>query len=397
MTWITGIGIVSSIGLDVHANFQSLLEGKDGIGYTQYIDTYHKNILPVGEVKLSNKELVSLLSLDAQAFYSRTELLAIKAALEAYTDAGLASIKDRSRIALVSGSSVGGMDLSEQYYKPYALAGKKEFVAKFQKHGCFKHTASTAQYLTIHGPSTTISTACSSGANAIMYGARLIQAGLADVVIAGGVDPLSKFTINGFNSLKILDTERCRPFDDSRVGLNLGEGAGYVVLESEASVARRGVTAYARVLGYANTCDAYHQTASSPEGKGAVLAMTKALQMAKVKAHEVDYVNVHGTGTMNNDVSEGTALKKVFEGQVPAFSSTKSYTGHTLGASGGIEAGFSMLAIKHGVVFPNLRYKTPIQDLGIAPQTAVEYKPVNIVLSNSFGFGGNNSSLVFGR
>lgn len=397
MTWITGIGIVSSIGLDVPANFKSLLDGTDGIGYTQYIDTYHKTILPVGEVKLSNDELVSLLSLDARGIYSRTELLAIKAAKEAYEDASLSSITDRSRIAVVSGSSVGGMDLSERYYKPYELEGKREFVSKFQKHGCYKHTESLARYLNIEGCSTTISTACSSGANAIMYGVRLINAGLADVVIAGGVDALAKFTINGFNSLKILDTEPCRPFDDSRVGLNLGEGAGYVVLESDASVAQRTRTPYARVLGYANTCDAYHQTASSPDGKGAVLAMSKALEMAGIDALQVDYVNVHGTGTMNNDISEGTALKNVFKGKVPAFSSTKSYTGHTLGASGGIEAGFSMLAIKHGVVFPNLRFKTPIQDFGIAPQTSIEHKPVNVVLSNSFGFGGNNSSLVFGR
>jgi len=397
MTWITGIGIVSSIGLDVKSNFQSLLEGKDGIAYTQYIDTYHKTILPVGEVKLSNEQLIALLALDQQGIYSRTELLAMKAAKEAYEDAGLADFSDRPRIAIVSGSSVGGMDLSERYYKQYELEEKREFVSKFQKHGCYKHTESVAKYLGIKGYSTTISTACSSGANAIMYGARLINAGLADVVIAGGVDALAKFTINGFNSLKILDTEPCRPFDDSRVGLNLGEGAGYVVLESEASVAKRGRKTYGRVLGYANTCDAYHQTASSPDGKGAVLAMSKAIVMAGIQTQDVDYVNVHGTGTMNNDVSEGAALKQVFDGKIPAFSSTKSYTGHTLGASGGIEAGFSLLAINHGVVFPNLRFKTAIQDFGIAPQTTVEHKPVNIVLSNSFGFGGNNSSLVFAR
>ena len=396
MTWITGIGIVSSIGLDVESNFKSLLDKKDGIGYTQYIDTYHKNILPVGEVKLSNQELISLLSLKENGIYSRTELLAIKASKEAYVDANLEEIIDRTRIAVISGSSVGGMDLSERHYKAYELEGKREFVNQFQKHGCYKHTESLAKYLNISGYSSTISTACSSGANAIMFGVRLIKAGLADIVIAGGVDPLSKFTINGFNSLKILDTEPTRPFDESRVGLNLGEGAGYVVLESDASVQKRGRKPYGRVLGYANTCDAYHQTASSPDGKGAVLAMSKALSMAGVQPSEIDYVNVHGTGTVNNDVSEGTALLKVFNGRVPAFSSTKAYTGHTLGASGGIEAGFSMLAIKHGVVYPNLRFKTPIQETGISPQTTVEYKTVNKVLSNSFGFGGNNSSVVFG-
>ncbi len=220
---------------------------------------------------------------------------------------------------------------------------------------------------------------------------------MADIVIAGGVDPLSKFTINGFNSLKILDTEPTRPFDDSRVGLNLAEGAGYVVLESEQSMKQRGIKPLGRLLGYANTCDAYHQTASSPEGKGAVLAMSKALEMAGINPSQVDYVNVHGTGTQNNDLSEGTALKTVFNNKVPSFSSTKSYTGHTLGASGGIEAAYSLLAINNGVVYPNLRFKTSIADLGLVPQQQIEYKTVNIVLSNSFGFGGNNTSLVFGR
>ena len=397
MTWITGIGAVSAIGLDVASNYQSLLESKDGIGYTEYIDTYHKTILPVGEVKLSNEQLIDLLALDKGDIYSRTELLSIKAAVEAHAHARLGEIKDRTRIAFISGTSVGGMDLSERYYKGYELERKRELVTKFRKHGCYKHTQSAAKALNVQGISTTISTACSSAANAMIYGARLIEAGLADIVIAGGVDPLSKFTINGFNSLKILDTEPTRPFDDSRVGLNLAEGAGYIVLESEQSVKERGIQPLGRLLGYANTCDAYHQTASSPEGKGAVLAMSKALEMAGINPSQVDYINVHGTGTQNNDLSEGTALKTVFNGKVPSFSSTKSYTGHTLGASGGIEAAYSLLAINNGVVYPNLRFKTSIADLGLIPQQQLEYKTVNIVLSNSFGFGGNNTSLVFGR
>lgn len=397
MTWITGIGAVSAIGLDIASNYQSLLKSQDGIGYTEYIDTYHKRILPVGEVKLSNEQLIDMLTLDKRDIYSRTELLSIKAAKEAHEHARLGEIKDRTRIAFISGTSVGGMDLSERYYKGYELEGQRELVTKFRKHGCYKHTESAAKALNVQGVSTTISTACSSAANAIIYGARLIEAGLADIVIAGGVDPLSKFTINGFNSLKILDTEPTRPFDDSRVGLNLAEGAGYVVLESEESIKRRGIKPLGRLLGYANTCDAYHQTASSPEGKGAVLAMSKAIEMAGIQPSAIDYVNVHGTGTQNNDLSEGTALKTVFNGKVPSFSSTKSYTGHTLGASGGIEAAYSLLAINNGVVYPNLRFKTAIADLDLIPQQQIEFKPVNMVLSNSFGFGGNNTSLVFGR
>jgi 3-oxoacyl-(acyl-carrier-protein) synthase len=395
--YITGLGAVSSIGLDVKSNFNSLQKEQHGIAYTQYIDTYHKTSLPVGEVKLSNDELIHLLQLPTNSPYSRTELLSFLAAQQAYNQANLNAISQRKRIAFISGSSVGGMDLSEKYYKRYAIENEHQWKSYFQKHGCYKHTETFAKAYNIKGLTSTISTACSSGANAMIYGARLIQSGQADVVIAGGVDALAKFTMNGFNSLKILDTELCRPYDDTRVGLNLGEGAGYVVLESEQSVQARSAKVYGSLIGYANTCDAYHQTASSPEGKGAILAMTKALTMAGLAPEKIDYINVHGTGTVNNDVSEGTALQSVFQNGVPSFSSTKAYTGHTLGASGGIEAVYACLAMQHQVVLPNLRFQHRIADLTISPQLKFETKKVEHVLSNSFGFGGNNSTLIFAQ
>jgi 3-oxoacyl-(acyl-carrier-protein) synthase len=221
---------------------------------------------------------------------------------------------------------------------------------------------------------------------------------LLDVVIAGGTDALTRFTLNGFNSLMILDGAPCRPFDATRSGLNLGEGAGYVVLASDRVLKEAGAASLSVVAGYANTNDAYHQTASSPEGRGSYAAMEKALQLAGLTTGQIDYINLHGTGTLNNDLSEGTAVKRLFADAIPRLSSTKAFTGHTLGASGGIEAVFSVLAIQHQCVFPNLRFQQAMPELDIVPQTRFEAGvKVRHVMSNSFGFGGNCSSIIFSQ
>jgi 3-oxoacyl-[acyl-carrier-protein] synthase-1 len=231
-----------------------------------------------------------------------------------------------------------------------------------------------------------------------MFGARLIHNDIVDVVIAGGTDALSRFTLNGFKSLMILDDKPCTPFDENRKGLNLGEGAGYVVLVSERVLKTESLKPLAVLSGYANANDAYHQTASSPEGNGNYQAMKGALDMAGLEPSQISYVNVHGTGTPNNDVSEGMAMMRVFGDTTPVFSSTKAYTGHTLAASGGIEAVLSILAIQHGLIFPNLRFTTQMKEHPFAPQTTlVKGAKVEHVLSNSFGFGGNCSSLIFSR
>ncbi|MDD4215686.1 MAG: beta-ketoacyl-[acyl-carrier-protein] synthase family protein, partial [Bacteroidales bacterium] len=236
---------------------------------------------------------------------------------------------------------------------------------------------------------------CSSSANAIMYASRLIKNNILDIAFAGGTDSLTRFTVNGFNTLMILDKNHCRPFDAGRAGLNIGEGAGYVVLVSEKVLNETQKEAFAEVKGYGNANDAYHQTASSPDGQGAFLAMSKAMSMSGLQPYEIDYINVHGTGTGNNDLSEGIAMKRIFGDHVPLFSSTKPFTGHTLGAAGGIEAIISILAIKNKLVFPNLNFKEPIPELNISPVTRLtENVKVTNVLSNSFGFGGNNSSLI---
>jgi 3-oxoacyl-[acyl-carrier-protein] synthase-1 len=231
-----------------------------------------------------------------------------------------------------------------------------------------------------------------------MYASRLIQNGVLDWAIAGGTDALSRFTLNGFNSLMILDKEFCRPFDDSRKGLNLGEGAGYIVLASEEVVKFLGLNPKLILSGYANANDAFHQTASSADGVGNFMAMDGALRKANLKPEEIDYINLHGTGTSNNDSSEGKAIERLFLSKIPLVSSTKSFTGHTLGGCGGVEAVYSCLAIEEETIFANLRFQHKMQDLNITPvTTTIRNKPIQHVLSNSFGFGGNCSSLIFSK
>jgi len=230
-----------------------------------------------------------------------------------------------------------------------------------------------------------------------MFGANLIRSGQLDRVIVGGNDALAKFTLNGFNTLMILDRNGCRPFDENRAGLLLGEGAAYLVLEPGEIAVKENRNVLAVVSGYGNANDAYHQTASSPEGKGAYLAMSKALAMSSLMPGEIDYINVHGTGTQNNDLSEGIALQRIFGEQVPPFSSTKGFTGHTLGAAGAVEAVISVLALRHQLAFASPGFTNPMKELKIQPVLHTQTARISHVLTNSFGFGGNNSAVILSK
>ena len=388
---VTGIGCVSALGCGVEEHLQAFRAGRSGLGKVTLFQTRLQ--VPVAEVKISNEQLKRQLGLDSDRLFSRTALLGMTASRQAFQDAGLST--GHLRIGLISSSSVGGMDLSEQFFSEYSANPQKGRLRMVAHHDIGDHTECIADYLQLDGFRTSISTACSSSANAIMLGARMIEQGLLDAVIVGGTDALCRFTLNGFNSLMILDSAPCRPFDESRAGLNLGEGAGYLVLQPERSLSPESKV-YCRLTGYANANDAYHQTASSPEGEGAFLAMWHALKKAGIEPSAVDYINVHGTGTNNNDLSESVAIKRLFGEHVPPFSSTKSFTGHTLGAAGGLEAVFSVLAISKRMVFPNLNFKTPIEQTGLTAVTEMmEDQDITSVLSNSFGFGGNNASLIF--
>jgi len=388
---ITGMGIISALGNGVEANFNALIGSQDGITFPEILKTKHTQF-PVGEIKISNDQFEKQLQLADEHSYTRAALLGIAAAKKAIKSSGLTS-KELLNTGFISGSSVGGMDATEKYYLDYEKSSAHHQFIPAQHPGFT--TNKIAEHLNIKGFTTTISTACSSGANAIMLGARLIKAGELDRVIVGGTDCLTKFTLNGFNSLKILSEEKCKAFDDSRNGLNLGEGAAYLVLEAEHLAKNKQILG--RVLGYGNANDAYHQTASSETGVGAYKAMRDALEIAGIAAEKINYINAHGTATRNNDLSESNALKQIFSSEVPDFSSTKAYTGHSLAAAGALEAVFSILSLQNNLIFPNLNFSKPMQESGLLPITELKNKSVNYVLSNSFGFGGNCTSLIFSK
>lgn len=390
--YVTGLGVISAIGNSAGETLRSFEQGRSGVGAITRLQSVHRGVLPVAEVKAGNEELCH--ELGAKPHISRTALLGMKAALEALQQSDVDVRKWRT--GLISGTTVGGMDKTEDFFATFLRDPSKGRLREVVNHECGMSTELIAEKLGIKDFLSTINTACSSSVNAIILGTRLIRHGHLDVVVAGGTDALTRFTINGFNSLMILDREPSRPFDASRAGLNLGEGAGFVVIVSEKVLKQTGVKPLALVKGFANTNDSFHQTASSPEGRGSFAAMQHALDVAGVPVTAIDYINLHGTGTQNNDSSEGTAIQRLFGARVPRLSSTKAFTGHTLGASGGIEAVFSVMAIQQGCVFPNLRFHTRIPELDFTPQTEFETGlPIRHVLSNSFGFGGNCSSIIF--
>ncbi len=391
--WITGAGIVSAIGLDKAQTLESLLARRTGIGPMRHLRSEHREF-PVGEVQLSDEELAARLGIAPGTPTIRTALLGMLALGEALAEARL-TVSDLPRTAFVSGTTVGGMDRSECYYPDFLTNDTRN--AYISLHDCGASTEQIADRFGRFGFVATPSTACSSALNAIIIGANLIRCGLFDRVVAGGSECLTRFHLNGFNSLMILDREACRPFDATRAGLNLGEGAAYVVLERASTARNRGLGCDVTLDGWGNDCDAFHQTASSPDGEGAYRAMCDALKDAGLEPAEVDYVNAHGTGTPNNDASEGAALRRLFGDRVPPFSSTKSFTGHTTSASGAIETVICLLALRHQFLPVNLNWHEPMEE-GLRP--VVESRPdreLRHVLCNSFGFGGNDSSLLLSK
>lgn len=385
--FVTGIGVVSAIGLDAEENFRSLKARITGITRSSVYN------LMLGEVKLSNEQIIQMLDLPNEDF-SRTTLLSLLAAKEAW---GKNRIQGNIRSGLISSTSVGGLDRTEQYYFE-SQKNKSSNAYKLMTHDNGRTTERLAIELGISGYIGTISTACSSGANAIMQGARLIEGNKLDRVIVGGSDPLALFDMKGFSSLNIYDQDICKPFDESRKGLNLGEGAGFLVLENEQSISITGNTPLCILSGWNNSTDAFHQTASSANGKGAYLAMIHALAKANITSEKISYINAHGTGTGNNDLSESIAIKNVFNDNIPPFSSTKGFTGHTLAAAGAIEAVYCVQSIRSQVILPNLNFSTPMIETGMVPETTFRCDvQVEYVLSNSFGFGGNCTCLIFSK
>jgi len=353
----------------------------------------HALNLPVGEVPLSNEALKAKLGLDAKAEISRTSLLGAIATKQALAEAKIDTTNfDGKRIAFISGTTVGGMDVTERYFEK--MLTDRQCAGLLAHHHCGATTDETVRICGLGDCyRSTISTACSSALNAIIQGARMLLSGEADIAIAGGAEALTRFHLLGFNSLKILDANPCRPFDAERQGLNLGEGAGYVVLERAEDARARGANALGYVAGFGNRCDAHHQTATSDNGEGAFLAMTDALRMSGMKPADIDYINAHGTGTPDNDRSESAALWRVFGENVPPVSSTKSLTGHTTSASGGIETVICLKAMTEGMIPANLRWQKHDPQC-VVPVTEPVRTALHNVLCNSFGFGGNDSSII---
>ena len=391
--YITGAGVVSAIGVGKQETLDALLAGRTGVRKMKYLSSNH-NDLPVGEVPLSNEEMVQELGIADSLFHTRSALMGRLALREALEEAKLEGETLRD-VHFISATTVGGMDRRETYYEQEKVCNHN--YAIIATHNCGSCTEMIAGAFGEFASLSTASTACSSATNAIITGANMLRCGLAEIVVVGGTECLTKFHLNGFNALMILDAQQCRPFDRDRAGLNLGEGAAYLVMETEASMKKRGAKPLCVLSGYGNACDAFHQTASSEDGEGAFLAMEEALQLAAMKPEDIQYINAHGTGTPNNDESESHAIQRVFGDHLPPVSSTKSFTGHTTSASGSIEAVFCILALQHQFLPENINWKTPFEG-GIIPVTDQHpQEEIRHILSNAFGFGGNDSSIILSK
>lgn len=405
---ITGAGIVSAIGVGKAETLSALQAMRTGIGEVQYLQTEHHE-LPVGEVKLSNAEMQQYVAVPADGGedLSRTTLMARLALREALVEAGMLDAHQQlipeveGSMPLISGTTVAGMDRGENLFTSTEHDAMMQQMLEAASD-CGSNTAQIARGFGRFAMLDTLSTACSSAANAIAIGANLIKTGRFEQAVVGGTESLSRFHLNGFNTLMILDHELCRPFDATRAGLNLGEGAAYLVIERLSSALRRGAKPLAVLSGYGNACDAFHQTASSADGEGAFRAMRQAIRMAGLNPSDIDYVNAHGTGTPNNDPSELAAMHRVFDGEegttaFPPYSSTKGFTGHTTSASGSIEAVICLLALQHQFLPVSFGCVTPIEGepAPVGAGDSLSKGGLRHVLCNAFGFGGNDSSMIF--
>lgn len=391
--FVTGTGIISCLGDHTLSALQAMLSGKSGVRPLSRIESVLRGVYPAGEITYGQEQLMMMAGVLPAEGFSRNALLGIIAAREAAVQSGI----DKNtylRTGLISATTVGGMDQCEFYYQDFLENDSKN--AFIDSYDCADSTEKIAVILGISDFVTTISTACSSAANALMLGARMIRTGKLDRVVAGGCESLTRFHLNGFNALKILDKDVSKPFDKNRAGINLGEGAAYLVLESETCAVKTGNEILCELAGWGNSCEAFHQTASSPDGLGPYLAMKQALEVAGLTPEDIVYINAHGTGTDNNDLSEGLAIQRLFGSRIPHVSSTKPFTGHTTSAAGSAEAILSVLSIRNHLIWPNLNFNEKIPELDFEPvRKLITDINVETVMSNSFGFGGNDTSLVF--
>ena len=396
---VSGMGVVCAVATDVAQFNESLQQGKDGISRIRAFPTDGMRSECAGEVKTDLHP--RSLGLSIRKPMDRASVLALKASREAIADSSLYISEKEALLVGVSMGSCGGGYLSGLEYlseSRYRHIGPGNLLLDLPLHSAASHISCE---LRVYGGINVVSNACASGAIAIAYGFERIRSGKAVAMVVGGYDALSPLNCAGFGIMRNSSpSNRIRPFDKNRDGMLLGEGAAVLVLESMEHCQSRGGNALAQILGYAISSDTYHLTAPDPSGKGAAVALDSALVDAAVSSEDVDYVNSHGTGTIYNDRMECLALKRVFGDyarRIP-ISSTKSMTGHTLGASGAIELVSSIIAMRYGFLPPTINYKDsdPNCDIDCVPNEARQAK-IDLIVSNSFGFGGTNCSIVVGR
>jgi len=402
---VTGLGVLTPIGNDVAAFRQGLLEGRDGIAPIVGFDPQRHRFRQAGELK--DFDPAEHFTAEELPHLSRGTQMIRQAAAEALRDAQLdLTVEDRGRIGVILGSDLGGMPASDSGYRalhhPYRK-GQWDGVAPWGALLLDSFICSVADQLAfhygLHGTTLVMSTACSAGLHAIGVGVHAIRSGQAEVMLVGGIDPLSEMPQAGFGVLRSLAAGPIRPFDKDRDGTVLGEAAALLVIESEEHARRRGARVHAVIAGYGGSTDAYHMTRPDETGEGPARAMRQALADAGLPPGAIGYVKAHATATPANDVTETRAIKRVFgEGTQVPVSSVKSLIGHSLGASGAVEAVAAMLALEGGFLPPtlNLEHPDPECDLDYVPNQS-RRKPLDAVMSNAFGFGGNNASMVFAR
>jgi 3-oxoacyl-[acyl-carrier-protein] synthase II len=393
---ITGIGVFCSTGKNAEQFLRSLKEGQSGIGPITLFDTSKYPCKIGAEIRdyraekfFGKKELKRL---------SRADQFGLIASEEAVKASGIYSYPSEE-VGVCLGAGAGGMFEAETYHREVLLKGKSKpslllpFIPSYT-------TDRVAERFGFSGPKFTITTACSSSATAIGYGADLIRSGKSKAVLCGGSEALTELTFGGFSSLKAMDPSPCKPFDRKRAGMSLGEGAGILVLEDFDEATQRGVRIYAEFLGYGIGGEAYHITAPEPTGTNEARIMKEALEESGLASTEVDYINAHGTGTPLNDKVETLSIRNAFGERAYSIpiSSIKSSVGHCLGAAGAIEAIASILSMVHQFIPPTLNHQEGDEDcdLDYVPGKARE-KEVKVVLSNSFAFGGNCTTLILGK
>jgi 3-oxoacyl-[acyl-carrier-protein] synthase II len=399
---ITGLGTLNAVANNIPDFAAALRAGVCGIKPLDLFETAGFRCQNGGQIKnfVPRNYIPQYFSTKRM---SRADMLSFAATLEALTDAGLyplpQQLAEDTGVAIGGGS--GGLFEAESFYQD--LLKKNGRHARFSRLStvyCASSADRIAANLGLSGPKATFMTACSAGATALGYARDLIADGQAQMMIAGGVEPMCRITYAAFNALKSLDPETCHPFDKDRAGLSLGEAAAVMVLEPLERAQARGAKIYGEILGYGVTCDSFHMTAPDEKASGAIRSMQAALLDSGLTSEDVDYINAHGTATTVNDAMETKAIKEVFgrRAHLIPVSSTKSMTAHTLGAAGALEGIISILALKHGFIPPTINFRNP------DPMCDLDYvvggartADLRIVLSNSFAFGGNNTTVIFGK